>query len=246
MKNADLKTLLQRVIELVMPNLRAYYRVVRKARVVKSYASNGKYWADVQPLRNDNSPDPDEPVVPKVEIPIMWAGPDRGVVCPPVSGTYCDLEYYDGDPDYPRISNFRWHNHGAPAIDVGGFIIQHSAGTYIKIDPGKNIITATPGNLQENVGGNKGEYVSGAWTVNVQGDATLAAGGNASVTAGGRADISAPIIGLNGEVTSSGGTAGVMTLDCDLVCKNIESDGNIHATGTIIDELGNTDHHPGH
>ena len=30
-------------------------RLPRKGRVVKSYASDGTYWADVQPLRNDDS-----------------------------------------------------------------------------------------------------------------------------------------------------------------------------------------------
>jgi len=147
MKSADLKALLKRVVELVMPNLRSYYRVVRKAKVVKTYASNGKYWADVQPLRNDESVDPDEPVIPKVEIPILWAGPNRGVVCPPEKGTYCDLEYYDGDPDYPRISNFRWHEKKAPKVEVGGFIIQRMPGVFIKIDKRNNMFHQTMGRI---------------------------------------------------------------------------------------------------
>lgn len=147
MKDTDLKALLKRVMELVRPDLRAYYRVVRKAKVVKTYASDGRYWADVQPLRNDDSEDPAEPVVPKVEIPILWAGPKRGVVCPPEVGTYCDLEYYDGDPDFPRISNFRWHGMDAPEIEVGGFIIQQEPGVHFKIDADKNIEIKTPGNI---------------------------------------------------------------------------------------------------
>ncbi|WP_207309071.1 hypothetical protein [Desulfobacter hydrogenophilus] len=147
MENIDLKALMKRAVELVMPDLRSYYRVVRKARVVKTYASDGTYWADVQPLRNDESDDPMEPVVPKVEIPIIWAGPQRGVVCPPMVGTRCDLAYYDGDPDYPRLSNFRWEGMKAPVIEVGGFIIQQEAGVHIKIDAGKNIEIKTPGNI---------------------------------------------------------------------------------------------------
>jgi len=147
MKDTDLKALLKRVVELARPDLRSYYRVLRKARVVKTYASDGQYWADVQPLRNDDSVDPAEPVVPKVEIPVLWAGPKRGVVCPPAVGTYCDLEYYDGDPDFPRISNFRWHGMKAPEIEVGGFIIQQEPGVHFKIDAGKNIEIKTPGNI---------------------------------------------------------------------------------------------------
>ncbi|MFA7465477.1 MAG: hypothetical protein WCY54_10525, partial [Syntrophales bacterium] len=86
MSDVDLKKLLKRVVELVMPNLRHYYRLPRKGMVVKSYASDGSYWADVQPLRNDDSVDEREPVISRVEIPILWGGPDRGVVCPPAPG----------------------------------------------------------------------------------------------------------------------------------------------------------------
>lgn len=38
------------------------------------YACNGEYFADVQPLRNDESPDPKEPVVPRVALPVLWGG----------------------------------------------------------------------------------------------------------------------------------------------------------------------------
>jgi hypothetical protein len=132
---SDLKMLLRRVVELVMPNLRHYYRVPRKGRIVKSYsAAGGLYFADVQPLRNDESVDEREPVLPRIEIPILWGGPDRGVVCPPTPGTLCDITYYDGDPNYPRISNFRWEKNRAPACELGAFVIQQSPGTFIKID----------------------------------------------------------------------------------------------------------------
>jgi hypothetical protein len=146
-KPASLTALLKRVVELAMPDLRAYYRVPRKGKVVKTYASDGKYWADVQPMRNDESEDPREPVIPKVEIPVMWAGPLRGVVCPPEVGTFCDITYYDGDPDYPRISNFRWHAMGAPGIEVGGFIIQQAPGVHIKVDADSNMEMVTTGNI---------------------------------------------------------------------------------------------------
>jgi hypothetical protein len=147
MKSTELKALLKRVVELVMPNLRAYYRIVRKAKVVKTYASDGRYWVDVQPLRNDESVDESEPVIPRVEIPVMWGGPERGIVCPPAVGTFCDLSYYDGDPNYPRISNFRWHGMKAPVVEIGGFIIQQCPGVHFKIDAQKNIEIVTPGNI---------------------------------------------------------------------------------------------------
>ena len=152
---ANLMATLKRAVELCMPDLRGYYRVVRKARVTATYASDGRYWCDVQPLRNDESEDPAEPVIPRIEIPILWGGPDRGLVCPPQPGTYCDLSYFDGDPNYPRVSNFRWHTNQAPACEVGALIIQQLPGVHIKIDAEHNIITITPESRQTALGKDK-------------------------------------------------------------------------------------------
>ena len=127
----------------------------------------------MQPLRNDESVDENEPVIPKVEIPVIWAGPSRGVVCPPVVGAYCDLECYDGDPDYPRISNFRWHSNKAPNCELEAFIIQKDPGVYIKIDHDNNILNVTTGNLQSEIGVDLSESVGGAWTINVDGSASI-------------------------------------------------------------------------
>ena len=260
MKSSDLKALMKRVVELVMPDLRAYYRVVRKARVVKTYASDGRYWADVQPLRNDESVDPSEPVVPRVEIPVMWAGPDRGVVCPPQVGAYCDLEYYDGDPNYPRISNFRWHGNMAPACEVGAFIIQKADGVYIKIDAGNNIIDITPAGRQSEIGGDGTESVDGSKTVEIGGDLTRTVGGDVSESATGTwtiqsaaaVNLTAPQINLVGNLsaTGAGGATGSSYAKADMerdgnyqLNGNLTVNGNINATGTIIDSGGNTNHH---
>lgn len=182
----DLLTLLKRVVELAMPNLRTYYRITRKAKVVATYASDGSYWADIQPLRNDESVDDTEPVIPKVEIPILWAGPLRGVVCPPLPGTFCDLTYYDGDPDYPRISNFRWHVSAAPQCEVDGFIIQQQPGVHIKIDAEANIIHFTPANRiseigkdrTSKIGDNQNEKIGKNNTRTVGEDETITVSGN--------------------------------------------------------------------
>ena len=191
MKDTDLKALFKRIFELVRPDLRSYYRVVRKAKIVKTYASDGKYWADVQPMRNDESVDETEPVVPKVEIPIMWGGPKRGVVCPPLPGTHCDLEYYDGDPNYPRISNFRWHDHQAPDVEVGGYIIQREPGTFIKIDAENNLIKVTPTNIRNTCGQNKEEGVGVDRQISVGRDSATTAGRDITLTAGRWASITA-------------------------------------------------------
>lgn len=201
---ANLMATLKRAVELCMPDLRGYYRVVRKARVTATYASDGRYWCDVQPLRNDESEDSAEPVIPRVEIPILWGGPDRGLVCPPHPGTFCDLEYYDGDPNFPRISNFRWHANQAPACEVGALIIQQLPGVHIKIDAEHNIITITPESRQTElgkdktttVGRDKSEDVTrhvhsrsgGDRTEETGGDRTAMVTGSASLEVGGGLD----------------------------------------------------------
>lgn len=184
MSDANLLKLIKRAVELCRPDLRSYYRVTRKAKVVTAYASDGQYFADVQPLRNDETPDPNEPVIPHVEIPIMWGGPNRGIVCPPQAGTLCDLSYYDGDPNYPRISNFRWQGNGAPSCGLTELIIQQEPGTSIRIDKSHNIITLSPAN----------------WTVYV--------GGDASITAAGTLTLDAPQIVKKGNETCMGSDGG--------------------------------------
>jgi len=205
---SDLKALLKRVVEIVMPNLRAYYRVVRKAKIVATYpAEDGRYWADVQPLRNDDSVDENEPVIPRVEIPIMWAGPNRGVVCPPLVDSLCDLEYYDGDPDFPRISNFRWTGNGAPACEVGAYVIHHSDGTYIKIDAGKNIIQITPANSTIEIGDSKTETIGKVWT------------------------LKCPLIIQQGNVQSSGPGGMVGNVTCKA---NTQQEGSYQLVGPMV------------
>ena len=165
----SLLDMIRKAVEIGMPDMRHYYRMTKKAKVVAAYASDGKYYADVQPLRNDETVDAAEPVVPKAEIPIMWAGPRRGVVCSPAVGTFCDLSYYDGDPNYPRISNFRWHDMDAPEAALNEFVIQLEPGVEIRIDKQKHIVTLTPEDVRTEAGK----------------DWTLAVGGNVSITASG-------------------------------------------------------------
>jgi len=222
MKSTDLKALLKRVVELVMPDLRSYYRVVRKAVIVKTYASDGRYWADVQPLRNDESVDGNEPVIPKVEIPIIWAGPNRGIVCPPVAGAFCDLEYYDGDPDYPRISNFRWHGQDAPVCAAGALIIQRGEGVYLMVDAENNIRLVTTAGLLAEIGGD--------WSTEADGTATL----------------KAPNIVLDGEVSITQNVDIEGTISGDGVTigsGEVAADGDISSGGDITCSGSNPNHH---
>lgn len=211
-KDIDLKKLLQRAIELVRPDLRHYYRLPRKGRVMKSYASDGSYWADVQPLRNDDSDDPNEPLISRVEIPILWGGPERGVVCPPTVGTLCDITFYDGDPNYPRISNFRWAKNKAPACELGEFIIQQKPGVYIRITPGGNIVHKTDADRINEIEGNKTETVGADWRIEVAGTVEIIASGGATITA--------PLTTIDGNAQVTG---------------TLEVDGDITGHADVID-----------
>ena len=195
--DTSLIDLIRKAVELAMPDLRHYYRVTKKARVVNAYASDGKYFADVQPLRNDETDDPKEPLIPRVEIPVLWGGPKRGIVCPPAVGTLCDRSYYDGDPNYPRISNFRWQGNVAPECGLGELIIQQTPGVSLKIEKDGSFLTVS---FKD-------------WTVEVGGNAVIRAGGNATVEAAGTLTIKAPQINELGNKNSTGyrGGAGEST-----------------------------------
>ena len=195
MAEQSLLQLLKRAIELAMPDLRTYYRVSRKAKIVAAYASDGRYYADVQPLRNDESPDMSEPVIPKVEIPILWGGPKRGIVCPPAVGTVWDLSYFDVDPNYPRISNFRWQANSAPECGLDELIIQQTPGVSLTIEKDGSFLTISPKN----------------WTVEIGGNAVIRAAGNATVEAAGILTLQAPDIIKNGNETCAGADGGTGT-----------------------------------
>ncbi len=186
----DLIGTMRKVVELAQPDLRQYYRVVRKAKIVTAYPCEGQFYADVQPLRNDETEDASEPVVPRIALPVLWGGPNRGVVCPPVPGTLCDLSYYDGDPNYPFISNIRWGmGMGAPKAELNEFVIQLEPGVEIRIDREKNVVTLTPEN----------------WTVKV--------GKNATIEAADTITIKAPKIVKMGNETTCGPDGGLGTVE---------------------------------
>lgn len=218
---------IKKAIEICRPDFRHYYRMVKKARVVNVYASNGKYYCDVQPLRNDENVDLNEPVIPKVALPVFWGGNNRGIVCPPCVGVLCDLSYYDGDPNYPFISNIRWDSKNtAPKAGLNELVIQLENGVQIKIDNAKNIINLTPKNYKIEVGQ----------------DVEIIANKNAKITASGNITLTAPQIFQNGNVSSSGtgGAKGTITETADrnqtgdfILQGNITISGNLTANGEI-------------
>ena len=218
MADTNILDVLRKAIELAMPDFRHYYRMTRKARVVNAYASDGKYYADVRPLRNDETDDPREPLIPRVEIPIMWGGSKRGIVCPPAPGTLCDLSYYDGDPNYPRISNFRWQGNVAPECGLNELVIQQTPGVSLKIEKDGSFLTVSPKN----------------WTVKIGGNASIKAEGNATVEAAGSLTLKAPQITEQGNKTSTGygGGAGESTeTGSRRQIGNLTIEGNLSVSG---------------
>lgn len=148
MEEHDVVQLIKKSIEEARPNFRNFYRIMRKARVVKTYQVGNEYFADVQPLRNDDSVDPDEPIIPKVEIPIIWGGPNKGIICPPMVGTYCDIAFYDGDPNYPIITALRHRNNLVPSAEIGELVIQQQNGVHIRIKSDSQIEIKTPSTIK--------------------------------------------------------------------------------------------------
>ncbi len=212
-----------RIVELGRPNLRGYYRIVRKAKIMKSYAAtDGKYYADVQPLRNDETVDENEPEIEQVEIPVIWGGEKRGIVCPPAEGTYCDLEYYDGDPNYPRISNFRWHENGAPEAELDEFVLQQKEGVYLKIDADNNFFVKTDGKVT----------IEAAKDITIKGDAKL-------LIEADEVKITANKTETTGDLKVGGG----LDVVGDTTTKKIDADGDINATGDIIAGGSNSPNH---
>ena len=148
----------------------------------------------------------------------MWGGPKRGIVCPPAVGTLCDLSYYDGDPNYPRISNFRWQTNGAPECGLNELVIQQTPGVSIRIEKDGSFLTVSPKN----------------WTVEIGGNASIRAGGNATVEAAGSLTLKAPQITEQGNKTSTGygGGAGESTETGNRrQIGNLTIEGNLSVSG---------------
>ena len=198
--------LLKRAIELAMPDLRTYYRMTRKAKVVASYASDGKYFADV--IKDSKT--------------VLWNGPmgvfemdkyAQGSVA--IAKAMAEASYYDGDPNYPRISNFRWQGNTAPECDLDELIIQQTPGVSLKILKDGSFLTVSPKD----------------WTVEIGGNATIKASGNATVEAAGTLTLAAPQIIKQGNETCTGSGGGTGTT---VENANRTTNGSITINGNLV------------
>lgn len=131
---AKLQTLIKSILKEIYP-IGSY---VRMAKVINSYNTEDKYVCDIQVLKNDGTEDENFPQINSVDIPVLWAGDKKGIICPPTKDTICDVYFYGGDLNFPVISNFR-QNSSIPISQLDELIIQQNEDTFIKISKDNNI-----------------------------------------------------------------------------------------------------------
>lgn len=225
-----LRRLLKQAIETIAPDLRKTMAPPRLAVVTAVKPAGGTYFCSVKPVLNDRRDDPDSPVIPDVEIPVIWAGPDRGVVCPPVVGEFCVVGFYDGDPNCPYISSFRPGS--APAAELDSFMIQHSPGIRLGFRPDGAVIIEAP-----NI-----EAVATGHIKATAATAEVTAEKSASVTAGTEIGLTAPVIKLEGRVEVTGGIYGrpgqggsgfEMRGDIRIIEGGLEAQGDVVSSGNM-------------
>jgi hypothetical protein len=137
--NRELKKVFKKVFLAIFPEFGGYHFPIR-AKVVKVHQSGGRvrednhrYSVDVQPLKSDGSVDDSAPVIPDVEIPVLWAGAMRGVFCLPVVGSIVRVGFYYYDPAHPYIDAILPQGFNIPDHPADSFIIQHSSGKCFEI-----------------------------------------------------------------------------------------------------------------
>jgi len=236
------KRLLKQVIETIAPDLRRNMALPRLAKVTAVKPAGGTYVCSLQPVLNDRRPDPDAPVIPDVEIPIIWAGPDRGLVCPPKVDEYCVVGFYDGDPNSPFIINFRPSS--APAAELDSLMIQHSPGVRLGFKPDGTVLVEAPNIEAKATGHIKAEAATAEVTV----------GQSAEISAGAQVSITAPLVKIDGHVKITGAISaepgrggsgfevrgdikivqgGLESQDDVISHSNMKADGKVNAGGDV-------------
>lgn len=112
-----------------------------RARVVRAAGSSGgradelqpRYAVDVQVLRRDWSEDTDWPVLPDVEVPVLWAGPKRGVYALPKVKSIVRLGFYYDDPSQPFVDAVLGYGHELPGQSPDELVIAQGDGVEIRI-----------------------------------------------------------------------------------------------------------------
>lgn len=121
------------ILTSILSELYPHPATLRKAKVIKTYDAEDTYLCDVEILNNDESVDESYPIISKVRIPQIVAGEGRGIIAPPEVDSLCDISFYNGDINYPVVSNFRVTTSFAKA-KMDELHIANSSETFIKMD----------------------------------------------------------------------------------------------------------------
>ena len=130
-----------------------------RARVVKASNADGgkagllhpRYSVDVQPLLRDGEDDSAWPVLPAVELPVLWGGSGRGVFALPAVGTIVRLGSYYNDPSQPYVDAVLAYGGQVPAHEQGEMLIAQSDSVRVVIKADGKV--RVEGNGVELVGG---------------------------------------------------------------------------------------------
>ena len=133
---------------LCRPDLPSYYRVTRKAKVVTAYASDGQYFADVQPLGTTSSRTRMSRSSRTWKFRHSGGGPNRGVVCPPQAARCAIFPTMTATRTIRASTTSAGKGNGAPSCGLTELIVQQEPGTSIHIDKSHNVITLSPANWE--------------------------------------------------------------------------------------------------
>ncbi|MBM4394354.1 MAG: hypothetical protein FJ087_01535 [Deltaproteobacteria bacterium] len=172
----ELKAALVKLLRAGSPELRGMHPV--QARVVKTHGDAGamteaepRYSVDVQVLRRDGGDDPDWPVIPDVECPVLWAGPGCGVYAMPAVGAVVRVGFLYGDRSCPVVEGVSGRGFNAPGVLAGQLLID-AGSTCISVQ--RNGVIRIRGTGAELDGGSGTVLISG---LNVVLDGQVQAGG---------------------------------------------------------------------
>lgn len=126
----ELKKVLSALVRAAIPELIQIATPIR-ARVVRIHEGSGKerdespiYCIDAQPLAPDGSDDASWPDLPQIDLPVLWAGPDVGVYCPPDVGSVVRIAFEYGDRSRPFVVGPVGLGSEVPAHPVGTLLIR--------------------------------------------------------------------------------------------------------------------------
>lgn len=144
---------LERQVKTAFPELAGGYHLPRFACVVaiSDSAAAGdinnpfrpRYAVDVQLLDEDGQPDTAVPVYKAIQLPVMFAGAEQGLLQYPLEGALVEIGFAYGRADKPFIRTILGTGFPLPAIEPGEQLQQQRAEVYQRTDTAGNQTTST-------------------------------------------------------------------------------------------------------